>query len=174
VFLIPTQPFITVYRPTFLIPLGVLCFVISGCSFFSALIVTPVLILPCLAAFAAGIVCVIFGMLTYQIPNGYRQIKGAQTLGGWQFGYLNNNDLFGSIISISTQVYHTGEIEIVTPDDGILGVSATVVYTPDATNVAVYAHHSNVDGVLLSRVQRELYNWVNQPTIGTLKKALAH
>jgi hypothetical protein len=91
------------------------------------------------AAFFCGFVCCFCGALLYKIPVEYMQIVGNERRSGWQFGYLGFNiDIppkIDNAVNFSTKVYDTGELQIPTPDDGILGVTASVVYMPDSRNI---------------------------------------
>jgi hypothetical protein len=136
-----------------------------------------ILLLVCFATFFGGVFCCVCGALLYKIPVEYMQIVGNERRSGWQFGYLGFNiDIppkIDNAVNFSTKVYDTGELQIPTPDDGILGVTASVVYMPDSRNIFKFANHTNVEKVLQDRVRREVHNWVNQQgVIGTLKKAL--
>jgi hypothetical protein len=136
-----------------------------------------ILVLVFFGTFLMGIFCIVCGLFLYKIPVGCMQIQGNSRRVGWQFGYLSgfigDPKQINDTVNFSTKVYDTGELQIPTPDDGILGVTASVVYTPDSRNIFVFANHTNVEKVLQDRVRREVHNWVNQQgVIGTLKKAL--
>jgi hypothetical protein len=192
----PTET-IRVYRPNFLFGIGVLLLLLTILSFCcggfygavaqgdkqspvtqNAVEVSMLAFVIFGVSFIGSLATLIPGLLCYRIPPGYAQVKQNEFRSGWALGNLS---LFNAVdtvpaIPIKTKVFETPEFEIYTPDDGGLAVKALIVYRPDISSyqtAQTFAQHTNIEQVLLARIKREVHNWIYQPSIGTLKKALA-
>lgn len=148
------------------------------------LIVPMFVLMPRAAVFSGiGAFVLIIGLLLllahycyYQVPAGYALLdkNGRVELEGPYFGFPPNSP---KIISTSRRLVEVPNMDLETPDDGLLGASMTVSYSHDLDNAARLTKFESaeaLDRAIQNRVRGALNSWaMGKPLPGTVKRAAA-
>lgn len=129
----------------------------------------------------AGLACLLAHFLTFKVPPHHalisRRANQGRYLAGWNFG-LKPSDEFLVPLQKHTLTLPTGNnsIQLQTPDDGVLGVTVSITYSPDDSDgsaLLTYKTSTDLQKVLEARVQSALSSWIKRkPLPGTLKRSL--
>lgn len=126
--------------------------------------------------FLIGSAMLIAYYLSYRVSPGTALItrQGRVELEGTYFGLPPSS---AREIRIAPQVFEISSLEVETPDDGVLGASISVSYTPDITNPSTlgnYQDYQRERPAIESRIRAALTSWaMGKPVPGTLKRAMA-
>ncbi len=129
-----------------------------------------------LIGFLVGSVLLAAYYLCYQVSPGYALVdkNGSVELEG---RYLGLPPASPTIISTARRLVEINGMELETPDDGLLGASITVSYSPDLKNAQALTQFANpaaIDRAIQNRVRGALNSWsMAKPLPGTIKRAVA-
>jgi len=126
--------------------------------------------------FLIGIAMVIAYYSYYRVMPGYALVDGNGRVEpeGRYFGIPPSSP---KVISTVRRVVEIPGMELETPDDGVLGASITVSYSPDLGNPTALKQFENpqaLDMAIKNRIKGALNSWsMGKPSPGTLKRAVA-
>lgn len=135
------------------------------------------------ACYGLGIFLLLIGVaalgayyLSYRVHTGYALVGRDGKLKTEGF-YIGLPPSAAKDIRIEKRIIDIPGLEIETPDDGVLGASITVTYSPNLDDPRSLAYFPNFDKekpLIISRVQAALTSWaMEKPAPGTLKRAMA-
>jgi len=126
--------------------------------------------------FLLGLPPLISYYLYYRVSPGFALLnrEGSVELEGQYLGLPPSSP---TIISTAKRLVEINGMELETPDEGLLGASITISYSPDLKNARGLTQFSSPDAIdraIQNRVRGALNSWsMAKPLPGTLKRAVA-
>lgn len=130
----------------------------------------------------AGAILVALSYFLYKVPDGHalikKRAKDGRLIGGQWTIFLTQPGhlvpLTKETLSFPTKTQH---VELLTPDEGILGIKVSVTYSPDSNSGSALNTYAvaltDLPKLLEARTQSALNSWVkSKPLPGTLKRAV--